>query len=180
MTRRDSSRRARDSSRAAWAPATMNPPSRAKKGGSATSNRSSLSESGPAAASPSVRPASAAKSSPGAGCRGRAVDHRKQAAAAFARQRLGQFQIAAGGSIYCHAPGLSLALERLQERVLALLGEIEIADKRAGGRQFGPAKRAKAVEHRDPVEGLEQPLAGLGIEITRRPCRQARAQFIRC
>jgi len=59
--------------------------------------------------------------------RGVAVDHRKQAAAALARQRLGQFQIAAGGSIYCHAPGLGLALEGLQEWALALLGEIEIA-----------------------------------------------------
>ena len=76
----------------------------------------------------------------------RAVQGMQQRSVPFARQRLHQFQIGAGGGIDEKGRSGAFALRRTERRALGDLGFLDIGDGSGGGRHFHTRKGAEAVQ----------------------------------
>ena len=110
----------------------------------------------------------------GAGAGARAVDGGEQRALALAGQAAQQLEVAAGGGVDLHDRALGDAARGGEARQLAGLGQLDIVDQRAGGREFGAGEGAEAVERLHAVERLEPAAAVLAVEAGRGQRRQRR------
>ena len=101
---------------------------------------------------------------PPAGAGQGAVDRRQQAAAPFARQAHGQFEVAPRRRVDLHHRLGQHSLRRREIGCPARLGQRDIIDERPGRGDLGPAEIAEPVERSDPVEAFEPPPCRLAVE----------------
>ncbi len=118
----------------------------------------------------------ALRQKPRARCRLGAIDRGEQRAALLAGLGFDDLQRPARGRIDFHRTRLGDARRVGQFRQLALLGELDIVDERARGRDLGPAERAEAVEGFHAIQGFEPAPPVLAVEARAGQRREARLE----